>query len=187
MDKQEFLALVKQAGFKVWADGRVTAADNGVSGSATESLHRLFQALAARSQAAVTYELALEEIANESSFGFAQEIAISALNRASIPELPPEEPKEDAAEAWRRLALQFDEHRMQALGHLRMMLVNPKAHAGAAASFLAAPPLSGVVVLEERVNELVKEKLGQLAGHDHTHQCISCKVCYTPSSAALRL
>lgn len=35
--------LAVQAGFKVWKDGRITAADNHVSGSATASLERFYQ------------------------------------------------------------------------------------------------------------------------------------------------
>jgi hypothetical protein len=61
---------------------------------------------------------------------------------------------EEATDAWRRLALQFDGHRMQALGHLRAMLADPQAHAERAAEFLAAPPLSGEQVLAERIRAL---------------------------------
>lgn len=62
--------------------------------------------------------------------------------------------EEDATAAWRRLALQFDDHRMQALGHLRAMLADPQAHADRATVFLAAPPLSGEQVLAERIRAL---------------------------------
>lgn len=58
------------------------------------------------------------------------------------------------ADAWRRLALQFDGHRMQALGHLRVMLADPQAHADRVTEFLAAPPLSGEQVLAERIRAL---------------------------------
>ena len=34
--------LAVDAGFKVWKDGRITAADNHISGSATASLERFY-------------------------------------------------------------------------------------------------------------------------------------------------
>jgi len=45
-----------------------------------------------------------------------------------------------AEDKWRKLALQFDGQRMQALGHLRAMTLNPHAHMSEAMKFLAAPP-----------------------------------------------
>lgn len=62
--------------------------------------------------------------------------------------------EEDAADAWRRLALQFDGHRMQALAHLRAMLADPQAHAEQTTEFLSAPPLSGDQMLAERIRAL---------------------------------
>ena len=62
----------------------------------------------------------------------------------------------EAAENWRRLALQFDNHRMQALGHLKAV-VNPGAVFDAykaAKDFLNAPPLGGEEVLAQRLAEL---------------------------------
>ena len=62
----------------------------------------------------------------------------------------------EAAENWRRLALQFDNHRMQALGHLKAV-VNPGAVFDAykaAKAFLNAPPLGGEEVLAQRLAEL---------------------------------
>ena len=64
----------------------------------------------------------------------------------------------DCAGNWRRLALQFDGHRMQALGHLRTLLASPEAHRAAASEFLAAPPLSGEAVLAQRLAELEARK-----------------------------
>lgn len=58
---------------------------------------------------------------------------------------------EDTDAEWRRLALQFDGHRMQALAHLRCLLENHEGHADAVRAFLAAPPLSGEQVLNERI------------------------------------
>jgi len=58
---------------------------------------------------------------------------------------------DDTGGDWRRLALQFDDHRMKALAHLRMLLKDPVAHAGVVAEFLAAPPLDGETVLANRV------------------------------------
>jgi hypothetical protein len=62
----------------------------------------------------------------------------------------------EAADNWRRLALQFDNHRMQALGHLKAV-VNPGAVFDAykaAKAFLNAPPLDGEEVLAQRIAEL---------------------------------
>lgn len=63
-------------------------------------------------------------------------------------------PTDDTATEWRRLALQFDGHRMQALQQLKCLLEHPKEQASFAASFLAAPPLSGEAVLAERIKAL---------------------------------
>lgn len=52
----------------------------------------------------------------------------------------------------------FDNHRMSALAHLRCMLADPNNHREAAKMFLAEPPLSGVVVLAERIKKLAEEK-----------------------------
>ena len=62
----------------------------------------------------------------------------------------------EAADNWRRLALQFDNHRMQALGHLKAV-VNPGTVFDAykaAKAFLNAPPLDGEEVLAQRLAEL---------------------------------
>lgn len=58
------------------------------------------------------------------------------------------------ANQWRDLALQFDGHRMQALGHLRVMLKNPFDHCAVVVEFLEAPPLPGEAVLAERLAQL---------------------------------
>lgn len=55
---------------------------------------------------------------------------------------------------WRRLALQFDGHRMQAIAHLRALMEDPVAHRPVVAAFLAAPPLPGEAVLAERIKAL---------------------------------
>lgn len=65
-----------------------------------------------------------------------------------------------AAERWRTLALQFDGHRMAALGHLKMMLVDPVKHGPVVTEFLAAPPLSGEEVLAERIAALASKNTG---------------------------
>lgn len=59
--------------------------------------------------------------------------------------------KQDDDSEWRRLAMQFDGHRMQALCHLKAMLSDPQAHAAEASKFLAAGPLSGEEVLAQRI------------------------------------
>ena len=59
----------------------------------------------------------------------------------------------EAAENWRRLALQFDNHRLQAIGHLKAV-TNPAAcfdKYRAAKAFLSAPPLDGEEVLRQRI------------------------------------
>lgn len=62
----------------------------------------------------------------------------------------------EAADNWRRLALQFDNHRMQALGHLRQLvrIDDGYAEAQSAEQFLAAPPLDGEAVLAQRIAAL---------------------------------
>lgn len=62
---------------------------------------------------------------------------------------------ESAEDTWRRLALQFDGHRMQALAHLRAMLADPEKAAARAEEFLASPPPDGVVELQERLKAMV--------------------------------
>lgn len=64
------------------------------------------------------------------------------------------EEDEDSEATWRRLALQFDGHRMQALAHLKLLLANPELHKEAVEKFLSAPPLSGEEVLAERIKEI---------------------------------
>lgn len=65
-----------------------------------------------------------------------------------------EENEEDSESCWRRLALQFDGHRMQAIGHLKCMVQDPVAHKEEAEKFLKAGPLSGTVVLENRLRAM---------------------------------
>lgn len=60
----------------------------------------------------------------------------------------------EAADNWRRLALQFDNHRMQALWHLKAVLLSPSRHRHAAAAFLAEPPLDGEKVLADRIAQI---------------------------------
>ena len=76
---------------------------------------------------------------------------------AAIRELLAELAEEtEGADNWRRLALQFDNHRMQALGHLKAIL-HPDSSVDeykAAELFLKAPPLDGEEVLAQRIAEL---------------------------------
>ena len=65
----------------------------------------------------------------------------------------------EAAENWRRLALQFDNRRMQAIGHLKAV-TNPAAcfdKYKAAKAFLSAPPLGGEEVLAQRIVALAAQ------------------------------
>lgn len=61
--------------------------------------------------------------------------------------------------AWRDLALQFDEHRMMALGHLKTLLNDPVGHQGRVKEFLTQRPLSGEKVLENRLKAIVASKV----------------------------
>lgn len=71
--------------------------------------------------------------------------------------------RQDPAAEWRRLALQFDGHRMQALGHLRALLGNPE-HATSVQDFLNGPPLSGEEVLAQRIASLAAKPQPMPAG-----------------------
>jgi len=68
--------------------------------------------------------------------------------------VPSEPDDETSSNSWRRLALQFDHHRMQALHHLRAMVQDSAVHMPHAIAFLSAGPLSGNVVLAEGIAEL---------------------------------
>ena len=62
----------------------------------------------------------------------------------------------EAADNWRRIALQFDNHRLQALGHLKAIL-HPDSSVDeykTAELFLKAPPLDGESVLAQRIAKL---------------------------------
>ena len=83
-----------------------------------------------------------------------EDVADMAIKR--IAELAEET---EAAENWRRLALQFDNHRMQAIGHLKAV-TNPAAcfdKYKAAKAFLNAPPLGGEEVLAQRIAALAAQ------------------------------
>lgn len=65
----------------------------------------------------------------------------------------------EAAENWRRLALQLDSHRMMAIGHLKAV-TNPTAcfdKYKAAKAFLSAPPLDGEELLAQRIAALAAQ------------------------------
>lgn len=57
----------------------------------------------------------------------------------------------EATDAWRQLALQFDGHRMQALGYLKALLRGEKDMETGARGFIASPPIPGEQVLAERL------------------------------------
>lgn len=69
---------------------------------------------------------------------------------------------ESAENGWRRLALQFDNHRMQALGHLKAMVQDPDKHKELAEQFLSDGPLSGEEVLVNRIQSMSKIHVGKL-------------------------
>lgn len=66
----------------------------------------------------------------------------------------------EADKTWRRLALQFDEHRMAALSHLQCMVQDPEKHRDVAIKFLSAPPLSGNIVLAQRLAAIAQDCTG---------------------------
>ncbi|NDV50390.1 hypothetical protein [Salipiger sp. PrR003] len=66
-------------------------------------------------------------------------------------ELDNEEDDIDVGAEWRRLALQFDGHRVQALWHLRKVLHVGEVHREDIEAFLNEAPLSGEDVLKERI------------------------------------
>jgi hypothetical protein len=74
----------------------------------------------------------------------------------------------EAADNWRRLALQFDHHRLQALGHLKAIL-HPDSSVDeykTAELFLKAPPLDGESVLAQRIAELSTTTQAQADAQD---------------------
>ena len=93
-----------------------------------------------------------------------------SLNELHFLSRVPDAPKApDAAAEWRRLALQFDGHRMMAISHLQALLADPALHAEAARAFLKAPPLSGADVLAERIAALRQVEpvpIGVVTGFD---------------------
>lgn len=74
----------------------------------------------------------------------------------------------EAAENWRRLALQFDNHRLQALGHLKAILHQDSSvdEYKTAELFLKAPPLDGESVLAQRIAELSATTQAQADAQD---------------------
>ena len=63
--------------------------------------------------------------------------------------------------SWRNLALQFDQHRMDAKMHIQAFLDGDEAAVEQARAFLAAAPLSGEEVLEKRVAALADARMKQ--------------------------
>ena len=63
----------------------------------------------------------------------------------------------NAEDEWRRLALQFDAHRIQAMGWLKALVERRPEHVAAPVKeFLKAPPLSGEKVLAERLSAMAQ-------------------------------
>jgi len=95
---------------------------------------------------------------------------------------------QDGESEWRRLALQFDGHRMQAIGHLKALLDDPTGHSSKVSEFLAAAPLSGEEVLAQRIAALSPSvRPVSQEGHDDPmdlqpephppHRCCECEGC----------
>lgn len=78
----------------------------------------------------------------------------TAESQSTQPEATKPAQDESDEDTWRRLALQFDGHRMMALSHLRAMLQDAQKHKPLAEEFLKAPPLDGEVILAQRVASL---------------------------------
>lgn len=75
---------------------------------------------------------------------------------ALIAKLTEQVEEQETALEWRRLALQFDGHRMLAIWHLKAMVADPEEHLASAQEFLKEGPLSGEKVLEERILAMAK-------------------------------
>lgn len=73
-----------------------------------------------------------------------------------------EEQEESPSASWRRLALQFDNHRMTAIGHLKAMIADPVAAREEAVKFVQAAPLSGTEVLKQRIAEIAASTEGAI-------------------------
>lgn len=77
------------------------------------------------------------------------------LVQDAAPNFKPQENLLPRLNEWRNLALQFDGHRMQAIGLLKALLSNYNAFSEDAQKFLAQPPLPGEKVLAQKVKEYV--------------------------------
>jgi hypothetical protein len=62
---------------------------------------------------------------------------------------------------WRDLALQFDNHRMQAMSHLKLLLEETQLHKEEATLFVSAPPLAGEEVLKQRLKEMFEKTVNE--------------------------
>jgi hypothetical protein len=89
-------------------------------------------------------------------FHIEDQALVDKINAMVDSEAQPMPATKDPAAEWRRLALQFDGHRMQAIWHLNA-LINDPGHAEKARAFLSAPPLSGEQVLKERIAEMAAQ------------------------------
>ncbi len=73
----------------------------------------------------------------------------------------------EATNNWRRLALQFDNHRMIALHHLKAMVQDVTIHKPLAEEFLQAGPLGGEEVLAHRIAEIADASPVAVIGPDY--------------------
>lgn len=96
-----------------------------------------------------------------------EQLLPGAMLSVHTPAAPVSQPAaQDEDSDWRRLALQFDGHRMQALGHLKAMVQDPAAHTPVVEQFLAAGPLSGEEVLAERIKAIAERTASQPAAQE---------------------
>lgn len=97
-------------------------------------------------EAGRTAELKLR--ANQMAEQHRMQAAMNADARAELAE------EKEATDNWRRLALQFDGHRMQAVGYLKALLKGQTEMETGARMFIASPPIPGEQVLAERIAAL---------------------------------
>lgn len=96
-----------------------------------------------------------QEEAEDYMFEQEKEVMTHTTEQPEVEKLRAELAEEtEAADNWRRLALQFENHRMQAIGHLKAMLTDPKGSEANALEFIKAAPLNGEAVLAQRIAAL---------------------------------
>ena len=106
----------------------------------------------------------VEDTYNEHGLGYMEESESGDL--VGYPELAALLEELADMQHWRDLALQFDNHRMSALWHLKTLAVNP-SYAPAVSEFLASPPLPASEIVQrltaaEQRNAILTEGLKEI-------------------------